>query len=261
MDVAGTAVTVPGRVPTGTTNCYVCGRERPLLVDPPARADAVDDLLADRPPAGVAVTHHHPDHAGGVAAYARAHDATVWCRAGRADAFERATGIAPDRTFRAGTSIPADGPVTVVDAPGHAPEHVVFAAGDALLSGDVAVAEGSVAVAAPEGDVRAYLTTLRRLRARAPSRLLPGHGPPIEDARAACERLLAHRLDRERRVLAAVRDAPGGRSIEEITTAAYETDVSAVRELATATVRAHLEKLAVEGRVAWDGERVVPVVR
>ncbi|MFB6192591.1 MAG: MBL fold metallo-hydrolase [Haloarculaceae archaeon] len=256
MATDGAAVAVPG-VPTGTVNCYVCGRERALLVDPPARDDAIDELLADRTLASVAVTHHHPDHAGGVAAYAREAGATVWCRRGREAAFRRATGIAPDRTFVDGTRIPADEPITVLDAPGHAPESVAFAAGDALLVGDAAVAEGSVAVAAPEGDVRAYLSTLRRIRARSPARLLPGHGPAIDDPAATCERLIAHRLDRERRVLAAVRDA-GARTIEEIVTAAYEKDLSGVRELATATVRAHLEKLAVEGRIEWDGDRAVP---
>ncbi|MFT4885524.1 MAG: ribonuclease/clavin/mitogillin, partial [Natronomonas sp.] len=31
-----------------------------------------------------------------------------------------------------------------------------------------------------------------------------------------------------------------------------------VRDLAIATVRAHLQKLAHEGRVDWDGDRAVP---
>jgi glyoxylase-like metal-dependent hydrolase (beta-lactamase superfamily II) len=244
-------------VPGGATNAYLIGTGRALLVDPAVPATALDDALADATVAHVAVTHHHPDHVGHVAAVAEATGATVWARTGREAAFRDATGVAPDRTLREGTTIPTDaGPVTVLDAPGHAPEHVAFAHAGALLVGDLAVAAGSVAVAAPEGDVRAYLTSLRRVHARAPDRLLPGHGPAVDDPRATAARLIAHRLDRERRVLAAVRG--GARTLAAVTDAAYGKDVSDVRALAEGTVRAHLEKLAVEGRVAWDGERTRP---
>jgi glyoxylase-like metal-dependent hydrolase (beta-lactamase superfamily II) len=199
----------------------------------------------------VAVTHHHPDHVAGVAACAETTSATVWCRYGREAAFADATGIEPDRTFRDGTMIPVGEGVIVRETPGHAPEHVAFEGGDSLLSGDLAVSEGSVVVGSPEGDVRAYLTSLRRVRAMAPERLYPAHGPVIEAPRRTCERLIAHRLRRERRVLAAVRD--GGRTVDEILDAAYETDLAGVRDLAGATVRAHLEKLDHERRVRWDG--------
>lgn len=256
MDVTRAAVAVDTAAPEGTTNCYVVGRERALVVDPPARDPDLDALLADREVTGVAVTHHHPDHVGGVAAYAGEHDATVWCRYGREDAFAAAAGIEADRTFHEGTTLPADEPVGVLDTPGHAPEHVAFEVDGTLLTGDTAVASGSVVVGAPEGDVRAYLTSLRRLYARDPDRLLPGHGRAIDDPRATCERLIRHRLDREARVLDAVRE--GARTLEDIVDAAYEKDVSGVRGLASATVEAHIEKLAVEGRVAWDGERADP---
>ncbi|SFS02212.1 Glyoxylase, beta-lactamase superfamily II [Halomicrobium zhouii] len=253
-------VDVETRAPGGQTNAYVVGRTDALLVDPARRTPALDEVLADRTLAHVAVTHHHPDHVGAVAAYAREFDATVWARAGREDAFESATGIAPDRTFRDGTVIPLgdSGHVGVVETPGHAPEHVAFAVDEDLLVGDLAVAEGSVVVGAPEGDVRAYLSSLRRVHARISSsaRLLPGHGPVVTDPRAACARLIEHRLDREQRVLAAVES--GATLVDDVLDAAYEKDLTGVRDLAGATVRAHLEKLAAEGRVEWDGRRVRP---
>ena len=251
--MATTRVSVPveTRAPTGETAAYLLGSDPALLVDPAAASDALDTAADEHAVGHVAVTHHHPDHVGAVARYADRHGATVWARTGREGAFERATGVAPDRTFHEGTSIPTgDGPVRVLDAPGHAPEHVAFAHGGALACGDLAVAEGSVAVAAPEGDLRAYLTSLRRVRARNPGRLLPGHGPVIEAPRATVERLIAHRLDRERRVLAAVEG--GARTVAAVCDRAYGKDLTGVRDLAEATVRAHLAKLAVEGRVRWD---------
>ncbi|QPV65030.1 MBL fold metallo-hydrolase [Halosimplex litoreum] len=263
MQVTRAGVDVETRAPTGQTNVYVLGSDPALIVDPATRSDELDALAAERGVGHVAVTHHHPDHVGAVADYADAHDATVWARTGRADAFEAATGVGPDRTFAEGTTIETgDGAVRVVDTPGHAPEHVAFAATDGaesvLVGGDLAVAEGSVVVGAPGGDVRAYLTSLRRVYARSPDRLLPGHGPTVEGVavRETAARLLAHRLDRERRIHEAVRD--GAETVPDTTTAAYETDLSEVRDLAEATVRAHLEKLAVEGSVRWDGERAAP---
>ena len=238
------------RAPSGETNAYVVDGE--LLVDPADRTDELDGIAATVD--HVALTHHHPDHTGGVAAYADSHDLTVWARAGREPAFEAATGVAPDRTFREGTALP--GGVTVVETPGHAPEHVAFDTGDGVLVGDLAVVEGSVVVGAPEGDMRAYLSSLRRVHARNPGRLYPGHGPVIGEPRETCRRLIDHRLDRERRVLAAV--AGGAETLDAVVDTAYEKDVSAVRDLALATARAHLEKLAVEGRVRWDGERARP---
>ncbi|PSP98941.1 MBL fold hydrolase [Halobacteriales archaeon QS_4_70_19] len=266
MDCTRVPLQVATRAPTGRTAAYCLGTDEALLVDPAAGSDALDDVLADRTVAHVALTHHHPDHAGAVAHYAETHDATVWCRYGRRADFEAATGIAPDRTFVDGTTIPTAGrDVTVIDLPGHAPEHVGFrfadgetgaAPGDGYLVGDLAVAAGSVVVGAPEGDMRAYVSSLRRLWARDPDTLYPAHGPVIDDPRGACSRLIDHRRDREGRVRDAVHG--GARTVAEITDAAYEKDLSGVRDMAEATVVAHLEKLSVEGRVRWDGAEAAP---
>jgi len=257
VTAARISVDAPTRAPTGQTAAYVLGREDALLVDPAARTERLDEAVAERGVAHLAVTHHHPDHVGAVAEYAAEFDLTVWALAGRADAFAAATGVGSDRVLRPATVLPTTPPTTVVDTPGHAPEHVAFAAGEDLVTGDLAVAEGSVVVGAPEGDMRAYLTSLRRVHARNPDRLLPAHGPVIEEPRATCERLLAHRLDRERRVLDAVRN--GAETPEDLVEAVYEKDVSDVYDLATATVVAHADKLAVEGRVSWVGGKLRPV--
>jgi ribonuclease/clavin/mitogillin len=253
--VTRVSVPFPGRAPSGPTAAYLLA-DGDLLVDPATTDEALDAAVAEAAPAHVAVTHHHRDHVGAVADYATDFDLTVWARDGREAAFRDATGIRPDRTFLPGETLPAGDGVPLTDVPGHAPEHVAFGAPDGLVTGDLAVAEGSVVVGAPTGDMRAYVSSLRRVHASNPERLYPAHGPVIEDPRATCERLIRHRLDREARVLAAVQE--GASDPEAIVDAAYDKDVSAVRDLARATVLAHLEKLAVEGSVAWDGERATP---
>lgn len=246
-------IPVETAAPGGETNAYLVGSERALLVDPAAATPRLDEAIDGV--ANLLVTHTHPDHVGGVEAYADR--ATVWAHAGYADRFERATGISPDRTFGPGTRIDTDaGTVELLATPGHAPDHVALTIDDEVLVGDLAVANGSVVVGNEDGDMRGYLTALRRLHARNPARLYPGHGPVVEKSRAVIERLLSHRLRRERAVLRAVRD--GARTIAAVTDAAYEKELSEVRGLAERTVAAHLDKLAVEGHVEWDGERVRP---
>ena len=263
MTVTRVPLPVDARAPGGATNAYLVGEDDALVVDPAADDSALFEVVADRGVANVAVTHAHPDHVGGVAALADRTGATVWARRGYADRVAAAAGVEPDRTFAEGARIPAgDGSVTVLDTSGHAPDHVSFVVSGSrpesdrrasVLCGDLAVAEGSVAVGAPEGEMRAYFASLRRLRARDPAVLHPGHGPDIEDPRGVLDRLLRHRRDRERRVLAAVEG--GARDPDAALDAAYDGDLSGVREMARATVVAHVEKLAVEGRVQWDPDR------
>ena len=280
MHIDAFSVPVETRAPGGRTNAYVVGSDDCLLVDPAARTSTLDTVIAARNVAAIAVTHTHPDHVGAVAAYAEETDAELLAR--RPERFTAATGVEPDRQIREGSVIETGvGPVTVLDTPGHAVDHVAFELPPAadgrntIICGDLAAAEGSVVVGAPEGDLRAYLTALRRLWARNPQRLYPGHGPIIgtgrptadgpvaaesrhantrQDAtcepRAVLERLIAHRLDREQKVQAAVE--AGATELEAVLDAAYEKDLSGVRDLARATVRAHLEKLAVEGKLRFD---------
>lgn len=254
------SVPVETRAPTGATNAYVVGDSPGLLVDPAGRTDRLDSLVADRNVGAIAVTHTHPDHVDAVAGYAAETGAEVLAR--RPERFADATGVEPDCHISEGSTLQTgSGPVTVLDTPGHAADHMAFElpdsggnGGGTVLCGDLAVAEGSVVVGAPEGDLRAYLTSLRRLRARTPNRLLPGHGPVMEpegvEPRDALERLIRHRLDREASVLEAVQN--GATDIDSVVDAAYAKDLAGVRDLARATVQAHVEKLAVEGRVEWD---------
>ncbi|WP_439025535.1 MBL fold metallo-hydrolase [Haloarchaeobius sp. DT45] len=249
------AVPTETRAPTARTNAYVVGEGTALLVDPANTSERLDEVVSRHGVSHLAVTHTHPDHVGAVAHYAEETGATVWARQGHEDRFEAVTDVEPDRTFREGTVIP-DVNVRVLETPGHARDHVSFVAGDSILCGDLALAQGSVVVGGDGADLRAYLTSLRRLWAMAPAELCPGHGPVLTDPRAQCERLIRHRNRRERKVLGAV--AGGAGTLDEILDTAYDKDLSGVRDLAAATVECHLEKLARAGRIAWDGEHATP---
>ncbi|SNR62244.1 MBL fold metallo-hydrolase [Halorubrum vacuolatum] len=260
-------VPVETTAPGGTTNAYVidvpggdADRTR-ILVDPGARSDALDAAVlgldeSSDPMTGVdsiAVTHTHPDHVGAADAYAEATGATVLAHADHVERFRSATGVDPEATIADGDTIGSTN-VEVLETPGHAPDGLSFrvpgreqAGGDSILIGDLAVETGSVAVAVPDGDLRAYLASLERLRESGASRLWPGHGPVITDPAATCTRLIEHRLERERRILDAI-DA-GASDVEGVLEAAYRRDLSGVEGLARRTVLAHLGKLVADGRI------------
>jgi glyoxylase-like metal-dependent hydrolase (beta-lactamase superfamily II) len=239
MDVALVRAPNPSPMTLSGTNTWVVGRGPAWVVDPgpalPVHVAAVAAAVqAGGGAGGIVLTHDHADHAEGVAALrdrlggppvaAMRHPADVRLRDG--DTF---------------------GPFTALHLPGHAPDHVVLVAGDAGFTGDAVLGEGSVFVAPGGGGLGAYLDGLRRLRALGLARLYPGHGPVIEDVDARLDGYLAHRLEREERLLAAL--AAGARDEDALLDAAWADAPAALRPVAALTLRAHLEKLGDEGRL------------
>lgn len=253
MEVSRVPIPVDSRAPDGRTNAYLLGGDATLLVDPAGRSEELSALLRDSPPDHVAVTHTHRDHVGAVSAYAERFESTVWAFAGFEDRFVEATGRTPDRTFQGGDRV---GPTVALPTPGHAADHVAFDLGEEALVGDLAVAEGSVFVGGQDGDLKSYLTSLERLRTRSYDRLHPAHGPVIHDPATTLQRLIDHRLDRERRVRRSVE--AGAETVGAIVDAAYDKDLTGVRDLAALAVEAHLEKLGDDGEIHWDGDRARP---
>jgi glyoxylase-like metal-dependent hydrolase (beta-lactamase superfamily II) len=100
----------------------------------------------------------------------------------------------------------------------------------------------------------AYVLALERLRARQDFDVLcPGHGPPVWEPRSKLDEYIGHRIDRESRLLAALAD--GDRTIAALLDAAWPEVPEGLRPLATATLAAHLDKLAEEGALPAGVER------
>jgi glyoxylase-like metal-dependent hydrolase (beta-lactamase superfamily II) len=218
------------------TNSWVVGRDPAWIVDPgpalDAHLDAVAAAVVVRGGAGgIAVTHDHADHVEGVDALRARLGADVPVAAARG---------APVRLEDGNTF----GPLSVLAVPGHSDDHLVFVFGRAAFTGDAVLGEGSVFVS---GALAAYLDGLRRLRALDLDVLCPGHGDEVWDPAATLDRYVDHRLDRERRLLAAL--ATGARSEDALLDAAWDDAPPALRPAAAITLRAHLEKLRAEGRL------------
>lgn len=244
-DLVGIRAGNPGPLSLSGTNSWIVSRDPAWLVDPGPRLDDHLDALQgelDRRGGlgGIALTHDHLDHVEALPAM-RARYPGVPVAAARGEVERR---LEPGERF---------GPLEAISTPGHAADHLAFAFGDAVLTGDAVLGEGSVFISPHPGALRGYLDALRALRARSPVVLCPGHGPLITDPAAKLDQYLAHRLERERRLLEAL--AAGGRSVEELLDSAWSDAPAHLRPLAAVTLAAHLDKLKEEGRLPDGVER------
>ena len=211
----------PSALTLDGTNSYVVGR---WVVDPgpaiPAHLKAVCDAANDGIE-GVVLTHSHADHAEGAALL-----------------------DAPVTLPSEGESI---GPFTAIATPGHSADSVCLLFGRVCFTGDTVLGEGSVFIAPGEGSLSAYLDSLRRLRSLDLEVLCPGHGPYVWDTAAKLDEYLAHRLEREGRLVSALE--AGLRTEEDLLDAAWSEVPPELRPAAGLTLQAHLEKLREEGRL------------
>lgn len=243
VDVAHFRADNPGPFTLTGTNSYVVGHDPCWVIDPgPDLPDHVAALAtaveARGGAAGILLTHDHGDHADAIPALRRRLSGDVPVHAGRYP------GAEPTRN---GDTV---GSFAVAATPGHAPDHLAFVIYDTVFSGDAVLGEGSVFVAPDPGALRGYLAGLTLLKALAPRRIWPGHGPVIDDPPGKLDEYLDHRLRRERSLIRAL-DA-GGRTVDELLDAAWSDVPERLRPAAAITLAAHLDKLEEEGR-ALDG--------
>ncbi|MGY1856350.1 MBL fold metallo-hydrolase [Modestobacter sp. SYSU DS0290] len=242
------------------TNTYLVGEPgsgQAVVVDPgpddATHLAAVESALAVRDARVVAVlvTHHHGDHAEAALPWGRCFDAPV-AAATAAVAGPRGRVLTPGERLRlAGTTL------EVVPTPGHTADHLAFRLDSgAVLVGDHVLGRGTSVVTHPEGDVLAYLASLRRLHDLGPAALYCGHGPELTaDPGAVVEYYLAHRAYREQQLLSALAEGP--RTVAELVAQVYADVPRAVRPAAAQSTRATLAKLRTEGRVRPAGDDAV----
>jgi glyoxylase-like metal-dependent hydrolase (beta-lactamase superfamily II) len=255
-DIALIRADNPGPFTLGGTNTWVVGRDPCWVVDAgPPLGEHVAAVLAEAGRrggiGGIALTHDHGDHAGATRAV---RDGGAAAGAAAAGVVRPSVGAArwPDADVVLADG-DAFGPLRVVATPGHATDHLAFVYGDVCFTGDAVLAESSVFVAPDEGALRGYLGALERLRDLDLALLCTGHGPPVTDPRALLNRYLAHRRERERRLVAALDD--GLRGTDELLDRVWDDAPPSLRLAATATLAAHLDKLDEEGRLPAGVQR------
>jgi len=231
------------------TNTWIVGDAPALVIDPgPDDQGHLAEVARTAGSVGaIALTHDHPDHAPGALPLAAMTGARVFAAKpmegpaeGPTEAIER---------MRDGEQV-SSGSVSlaVVATPGHSPDHVAFfdARTGSLFTGDAVLGRGTSVIDPPEGDLAAYVRSLRRMRELGPRTIYPGHGPVVLRALAKLDEYLEHRTMREEQILTGLGDA--SRTPEELVAEIYADHPPELRALAARSVLAHLLKLEVEGR-------------
>lgn len=227
------------------TNTWVLrepASEQVVVVDPgPLDAEHLDAVRAQAMAQGgrialILLTHRHADHAESARHFSAQVGAPV-----------RALGRG-HHDLRDGDHLDVAGlEMAVVATPGHTSDSLslVLPADEALVSGDTILGRGTTVVAWPDGSLHEYLDSLERLARLCEGgtvrRILPGHGPAIEDAAAMVTGYQSHRRERLEQVAAAL--AAGVRTPRAIVELVYADQPQSVWEAAEWSVRAQIEYL------------------
>ena len=133
--------------------------------------------------------------------------------------------------------------------PGHASDHLCYYLEEerALFTGDLILGGSTTVIPPDDGDLGDYLASLRRVLALDVQRIYPAHGPVLEPARPVIEGYIAHRLERDAQILAAV--GAGAETVADIVARVYREVPAALHGVARLSVLSHLAKLEREGRV------------
>lgn len=256
------------------TNTYLLGETDLAVIDPgpdlPAHLHAI--LAAVEPGQRIThilVTHAHLDHSPLARPLARATGAPVLAygdaTAGRSAPMQALArsgasqggegvdrGFIPDRTLSDGQQIAGSGwQLTAIWTPGHFGNHLCFAWGAQVFSGDLVMGWASSLVSPPDGDLTDFMASCRRLRGIGPAVLHPGHGAPVARAPERIDWLIAHRKSRETAILDALRAGP--QDARAIMQSVYTDTAATLRPAATRNVLAHLIDLKAQNRVSHEG--------
>ncbi len=256
------AVRTPTLPPATHTNVYVCGEAELAVIDPASpyaeeqvALDAFLLGLSGQRVSMIVLSHHHVDHVSGANHLAARLSVPIWAHPETKARLEGRVKI--DHELDEGNRISLGAhTLDVLHTPGHAPGHICFAdrTSGTLIVGDMVASVGTIIVEPEDGgDMRAYLQSLERLRQQKARCLLPAHGDPIDDPDAHLSFYIAHRLEREARVLAALALNP--QSLDELVAPVYPDVASALYPLAKRSLFAHLIKLVGDERAYRDGDK------
>jgi glyoxylase-like metal-dependent hydrolase (beta-lactamase superfamily II) len=249
------------------TGTYIVGNGTVAVIDPgpddPAHLEALQAALGDETVSHILVTHTHRDHSPAAIPLKAATGAPIVGCAPLSlaevgpkveEGFDRS--YAPDRVLADSEAVAGPGwTLTAVHTPGHTSNHLCFALAEekALFSGDHVMGWSTSVVTPPDGDMRAYIDSLKKLLDRDDSLYYPTHGDAVTDPKRLVRGLIAHRRQREGQILKLL--GQGAKPIPALVAVMYANVAPVLHPAAGRSVLAHLIDLHARGLVAVEGEQ------
>jgi len=257
----------PGPFTFTGTGTYIIGRGDGLAVidpgpDQPEHLQAILAAVNGERVSHILITHHHLDHSPLARPLAEATGAPIYGCAVKAPVVEDAVKLeagydsfTPDISVcGGGTTIAGDGwTFETIATPGHTSNHICYALAEenACFTGDHIMGWSTTVVTPPDGDMADYLASLDLIKSRNFATLWPTHGPPITEPGPFIDAYKAHRLDRERQILAQLQ--AGETRIREMVPKMYAAVEARLYPAAAHSVFAHMIQLVRSGRVSTAG--------
>ena len=140
--------------------------------------------------------------------------------------------------------------LTAVATPGHTSNHLAIAMDTerALFTGDHVMGWSTTIVSPPDGDMRQYFESMNKVIARDDLILWPTHGGPVTEPNEFLVAYLAHRMERERQIVAQI--SSGNATIPGIVKVLYAQVDKKLHRPARRSVWSHLRKLVDDGVIA-----------
>jgi glyoxylase-like metal-dependent hydrolase (beta-lactamase superfamily II) len=258
----------PGPFTFKGTGVYIVGGNDVAVIDPgpdmPEHVEALKRALTGRRVTHILVTHCHSDHSPAAKPLKEWSGATTYGFGPHGSGLDDGPKVeaggdmdfVPDVRVKDGDVIAGNGfTFEGVHTPGHTSNHMCYALKEeqALFTGDHIMGWSTTVVTPPDGDMAAYIASVKKLEARSDRVLYPTHGAPVSDPKPFLAAYREHRYDRENQVLAAIAD--GRDTIPKMVERMYAEVNKGLWPAASRSVLAHLIKLEKEGRVAQDGGR------
>jgi len=271
-------ITAPNASPmtfTGTQT-YLLGEGEVAVIDPgpddSAHLQAILAATKGQVISHIIVTHSHVDHSPLAVGLSAITGAPVYgfgpANAARSDLMEQLakTGdlggnegidlnFTPDILVADADEIQGKGwSLQAIHTPGHLSNHLCFSwlGQDSLFSGDHVMGWASTLVSPPDGDLTAFMASLRKLQGRAEHTYYAGHGAPIFEAHTMVDYLLAHRLGREDQIMALLGKSKS--TVAALTHAMYADVNPMLHGAASRNVLAHLIDLFERGLIKPEGD-------
>ena len=246
----------------GGTNTYLIGKKDITVIDPgPYIQSHLDEIIkaGNNNIKRIIVTHTHKDHSPGAKPLAETLQVPVMGSFAKFDMSIQDETFEPDQILYDKDIITtSEYTIEVIHTPGHASNHFCFLIQEekCLLTGDHIMNGSTVVIGPPDGNMNQYIQSLEKLKNYDIEKIAPGHGDILENPHKVADWIISHRLEREKKVFSALKEASRG-TPESLVERVYDDVDSSLFPIAKASLLAHLIKLEEDKIISKEGEEYI----